>query len=92
MSGTVDICCPNLTHPKGFCFSRRTLSTSAVRHVDDLTVKQVEPCDARRSILSSDEAQHEKALAGYITIDTPVSLFIHISCKRYYITMFTIVW
>ncbi|XP_071547171.1 NADH dehydrogenase [ubiquinone] iron-sulfur protein 4, mitochondrial-like [Panulirus ornatus] len=51
----------------------RTLSTSAVRHVDDLTVKQVEPCDARKS-LNPEEVKHEKALAGYITIDTPTDL------------------
>ncbi|KAK8745955.1 hypothetical protein OTU49_017200 [Cherax quadricarinatus] len=49
----------------------RGVSTSAARCVDDLTLKQVEPQDTRKSLLSSEEVQHQKALAGYITVDTP---------------------
>lgn len=37
-------------------------------------MKQVEPQDPHRSLQTSEELSHEKALAGYITIDTPVSL------------------
>ncbi|KAG7171297.1 NADH dehydrogenase [ubiquinone] iron-sulfur protein 4-like [Homarus americanus] len=51
----------------------RAVSTSAVRYVDDLTVKQVEPKDTK-SILASEEVQHQKAISGYITIDTPVDI------------------
>nr|XP_045601029.1 NADH dehydrogenase [ubiquinone] iron-sulfur protein 4, mitochondrial-like [Procambarus clarkii] len=52
----------------------RAVSTSAARWVDDLNVKQVEPLDTRKTLLSHEEVQHQKALAGYITIDTPVDI------------------
>ncbi|MPC46637.1 hypothetical protein E2C01_040361 [Portunus trituberculatus] len=50
----------------------RTVSTSAARYVDDLTVKQVEPKSAHKTLMTSEEESHEKAVSGYITIDTPV--------------------
>lgn len=50
----------------------RGVATSAARCVDDLKVKQVEPQDVHRSLQTSEEVSHEKALSGYITIDTPV--------------------
>ncbi|XP_045137680.1 NADH dehydrogenase [ubiquinone] iron-sulfur protein 4, mitochondrial-like [Portunus trituberculatus] len=49
----------------------RTVSTSAARYVDDLTVKQVEPKSAHKTLMTSEEESHEKAVSGYITIDTP---------------------
>ncbi|KAK3884134.1 hypothetical protein Pcinc_000903 [Petrolisthes cinctipes] len=51
-------------------YGRMRLSVSGVMRVDDLNVKQVEPRDSQKSLLSIEEEQHEKALAGYITIDT----------------------
>lgn len=50
----------------------RAVSTSAARYVEDLTVKQVEPKSAQKTLMTSEEASHEKAVSGYITIDTPV--------------------
>lgn len=61
---------------------RRALSTTATRWVDDLTVKQVEPRDARKSLLSAEELEHQKALSGYITIDTPVSICLDIKLLK----------
>lgn len=52
------------------CHSRG-VGTSAARCVDDLTVKQREPQDLHRTLQTSEEVSHEKALSGYITIDTP---------------------
>ncbi|XP_042868746.1 NADH dehydrogenase [ubiquinone] iron-sulfur protein 4, mitochondrial-like [Penaeus japonicus] len=60
---------PRATRAQG-----RALSTTATRWVDDLTVKQVEPRDAQKSMLSAEEAEHQKALSGYITIDTPADI------------------
>lgn len=50
--------------------------------MDDLTVKQVEPRDARKSLLSAEELEHQKALSGYITIDTPVSICLDIKLLK----------
>jgi len=49
---------------------RRALSVSGVVRVEDVSVKEGDLRDPRKSLLREDEARHEKALAGYITIDT----------------------
>merc|ERR1711915_720417 len=52
----------------------RAISSSSVRCLEDLSVKQVEPSDTKNALQSVTEAQHSKALAGHITIDTPVDI------------------
>ncbi|CAL4083033.1 unnamed protein product, partial [Meganyctiphanes norvegica] len=54
--------------------SSRGISSSSVRCIEDLTIKQVEPSDTKSALLSVTEAQHSKALAGHITIDTPADI------------------
>ncbi|KAK7071076.1 NADH dehydrogenase Fe-S protein subunit 4 ndufs4 [Halocaridina rubra] len=52
----------------------RSISTSLPRHVEDISAKQVEPKDAKKSMLSIAEIEHAKAMDGYITVDTPVDI------------------
>merc|ERR1712121_150105 len=52
----------------------RAISTSSIRCIEDLTAKQVEPTDTKSALQTVTEAQHSKALAGHITIDTPLDI------------------
>ncbi|XP_066942441.1 NADH dehydrogenase [ubiquinone] iron-sulfur protein 4, mitochondrial [Macrobrachium rosenbergii] len=52
----------------------RAVSTSLPRLIDDLSAKQVEPSDAKKSMMTVEEAEHAKAMQGYITIETPLDI------------------
>ncbi|XP_068227151.1 NADH dehydrogenase [ubiquinone] iron-sulfur protein 4, mitochondrial [Palaemon carinicauda] len=52
----------------------RAVSTSIPRLVDDLTVKQIEPKDSKKSFMTSEEVEHDRAMKGYITIETPLDI------------------
>lgn len=59
---------------RGSWLQGRAISTSLTRHLEDLSAKQVEPKDSKKSMMTLAEAEHAKAMEGYITLETPVDI------------------